>query len=76
MRGKIPLVKGFHVIFTNFHDCVAHYVPTVPTEIPRTTTGMPVSPSVALIVYFHGYLQFCVYATEKLSDGHSYFTVE
>jgi len=22
MLGKIPLVKGFHVIFTKFHDCV------------------------------------------------------
>ena len=24
MLGKIPLVKGFHVIFTKFHDCVLH----------------------------------------------------
>jgi len=24
MLGKIPLVKGVHVIFTKFHDCVLH----------------------------------------------------
>jgi len=24
MLGKIPLVKGFHIISTNFHDCVLH----------------------------------------------------
>jgi len=24
MLGKIPLVKGFHIIFTKFHDCVLH----------------------------------------------------
>ena len=58
MLGKIPLVKGFHVIFTKFHECVAHEGPTVPTECPRTTTGMPVSPSVAVNVDFRGYLQF------------------
>jgi len=24
MLGKIPLVKGVHIIFTKFHDCVLH----------------------------------------------------
>jgi hypothetical protein len=24
MLGKIPLVKGFHIIFTKFRDCVLH----------------------------------------------------
>ena len=24
MLGKIPLVKGVHVIFTKFQDCVLH----------------------------------------------------
>lgn len=62
MLGKIPLVKGFHVIFTTFHDCVLHIrAPTVPTECPRTTTGTPVSPSVAVNFDFSGYLLFlCV----------------
>ena len=56
MLGKIPLVRGFHVIFTKFHDCVLHI--RVPTECPRTTTGTPVSPSVAVNANFRGYLQF------------------
>ena len=55
MLGKIPLVKGFHVIFTKFQYCVLHI--RAPTECPRTTTGTPVSLSVAVNVDFHGYLQ-------------------
>ena len=58
MLGKIQLVKGFQVIFTKFHDCVAHWGPMVPTECPRTTTDTPVTPSVAVNVDFRGYLQF------------------
>jgi len=35
-----------------------------------------VSHSVAVNVDFRGYLQFLCVRHEKLSDGHSYFTVE
>jgi hypothetical protein len=75
MLGNIPLVKGVHVIFTEFHDCVLHI--RVPTECP--TAGTPVSPSAAENFSFHGYLRFlCIglghkfalqYTTENLSDG-------
>jgi hypothetical protein len=35
-----------------------------------------VSPSEAVNFDFRGFSSFCAYATENLSDGHSYFTVE
>ena len=80
MLGKIPLVKDVHVIFTKLHDCVLHIRAPRSLQCPRTTTGTPASPSVALNFDFHGYFQFLFiglirkfalqYATEKLSDGH------
>jgi hypothetical protein len=69
MLGKILLVKGFHVIFTTYHDCVLHIRAPRSLQCPRTTTGTPVSPSVAVHFNFRGYLQF-------LCVCHSYFTVE
>jgi len=79
MLGKIPLVKDVHVIFTKFHDCVLHIRAPRSLQCPRTTTGTPVSPSVAKNFNFCGYLQFLFihlirkftlqYATENLSDG-------
>jgi len=58
MLGKIPLVKGFHIIFTKFHDCVLHI------RAPRSLQSVPelqqTSLSVAVNVDFLGYLQvFC-----------------
>ena len=35
MLGKISLVKGFHVIFTKFHDCVLHI------RAPRSLQSVP-----------------------------------
>jgi len=36
MLGKIPLVKGFHVIFTKFHNCVLHIrAPWSPQSVPE-----------------------------------------
>jgi len=35
MRGKIPLVKGFHVISTNFYDYVLHI------RAPRSLQSVP-----------------------------------
>jgi hypothetical protein len=35
MLGKIPLVKGFHVIFTKFRDCVLHI------RAPRSLQSVP-----------------------------------
>jgi len=35
MLGKIPLVKGFHFIFTKFHDCVLHI------RVPRYLQSVP-----------------------------------
>ena len=54
MLGKVPLVKGFHVIFTKFHDYVLHirapqYLQSVP-ELQQTRLWA--------LLYFHGYLQF------------------
>jgi len=36
MLGKIPLVKGVHMIFTKFHDCVLHI------RAPRSLQSVPV----------------------------------
>ena len=58
MLGKIPLVKGFHVIFTKFHDCVLHIrAPWSLQSVPELPTDTPVNPSVAVNDDFHGYLQ-------------------
>jgi hypothetical protein len=57
MLGKIPLVKGFHVFFPKFHDYVLHIRAPQSLQCPRTTTGTPVSLSVAVNVDFRGYLQ-------------------
>jgi len=34
MLGKIPLIKGFHVIFTKFYDCCT-LVPHGPYSVPQ-----------------------------------------
>ena len=52
MLGKIPLVKGFHVIFTKFHDCVLHI--RTPWSLQSVQN---LSLSVAVNVDFRGYLQ-------------------
>jgi len=35
MLGKIPLVKGVHIIFTKFYDCVLHI------RAPRSLQSVP-----------------------------------
>jgi len=66
MLGKIPLVKGFHVIFTKFYYCVLNIrAPWSLQSVPELQQT-PVNPSVAVNVDFRGYLQvFCTGLTVR-----------
>ena len=58
MLGKIPLVKGVHVILNKFHNCVMHIRTHGPNRVFQNYNRQPVSPSLAVNVNFRGYLQF------------------
>jgi len=74
MLGKIPLVKGFHVIFTKFHDCLLHIRPQGPYRLSQKYNRNACEPFCSSKRRFSWISRFCAYDTEKLSDGHSYFT--
>ena len=80
MLGKIPLVKGVHVILTKFHNCVLHIRTHGPYRVSQNYNRQACEPfsrckrqfSWISPVFVHSFLLSnfeLQYATENLSDG-------
>ena len=79
MLGKIPLLKGVHVIFTKFHDCVLHIRAHGPYRVSQNYNRHACEPfssckrqfswiSPGLFIRFISNFEL-QYTTENLSDG-------